>query len=281
MVYFMSDVHGAVDAYFSLKERVKFSKDDTMYIVGDILDGDNKKPENCLRILDDVMNNKNIHLLLGNHEFAHIQFYLSYKDNDKEGMNMWREYLVNPVCGGGPLLNYMTRMDKSDYHRYMEYLSTQCEFYFYGPVGNINVFAIHGAPVSPTEDESNTVYDALSTQIYFDQPELHKNIAAMLRCFETDQRKQILNKENLLVIAGHVPAKYLIEGNPGLSAKMLFREQPATPTQYVILHNDVLCLDCGCRANTLGKKNSSDGWKSNLSIARIDNTGVHVGYHIP
>ncbi len=64
-VYVAGDLHGCEDKYIKMIEEViKLSDRDKLYLLGDVLD---RGPE-PIRILQDVMQRKNVELILGNHE---------------------------------------------------------------------------------------------------------------------------------------------------------------------------------------------------------------------
>lgn len=63
MVYAVSDLHGDLIMYNHIVNQLK--EDDTLYIVGDIIDRGNSG----IAILQDVMKRPNVELLLGNHEW--------------------------------------------------------------------------------------------------------------------------------------------------------------------------------------------------------------------
>ena len=62
--YVMSDIHGDYDSYIKMLEKIKFSSEDTMYIIGDILD----RGEHPIKVLLDVMSRPNMVFIIGNHE---------------------------------------------------------------------------------------------------------------------------------------------------------------------------------------------------------------------
>ena len=62
--YVMSDLHGMYEEYLKMLEKIKFNENDTLYILGDIID----RGRHGLKILKDVMERKNVTMLLGNHE---------------------------------------------------------------------------------------------------------------------------------------------------------------------------------------------------------------------
>ena len=38
MIYVMSDIHGEYNRYKAMLEKIQFSDNDTMYIIGDVID---------------------------------------------------------------------------------------------------------------------------------------------------------------------------------------------------------------------------------------------------
>ncbi len=63
--YAVSDLHGQYNIFSKLLEKVHFSNEDQLYMLGDAID---RGPDG-IRILQHVMNAPNMHFLLGNHEF--------------------------------------------------------------------------------------------------------------------------------------------------------------------------------------------------------------------
>ena len=51
MIYAMSDLHGCYDKYIKMLEKINFSNDDTLYILGDIVD----RGADGIKILQDIM----------------------------------------------------------------------------------------------------------------------------------------------------------------------------------------------------------------------------------
>ena len=64
MRYIMSDLHGCFDEFKKMLELIHFSEDDELYIIGDIID---RGPE-PIPLLQYIMNQKNIYVIMGNHE---------------------------------------------------------------------------------------------------------------------------------------------------------------------------------------------------------------------
>ena len=64
MIYAMSDIHGCYEKYRDMLETIKFAADDTLYVLGDVLD---RGPDG-FKILLDLAARPNAVGLLGNHE---------------------------------------------------------------------------------------------------------------------------------------------------------------------------------------------------------------------
>lgn len=64
MLYVMSDLHGEYDKYLAMLKKIKFSDEDELYILGDVVDR-GKKP---VEILRDMSMRHNVFPLMGNHD---------------------------------------------------------------------------------------------------------------------------------------------------------------------------------------------------------------------
>lgn len=64
MIYCMADIHGEVDRYHQMLEVINFSDNDTLYIIGDVID----RFPGGIELLKEIMDKSNIKLILGNHE---------------------------------------------------------------------------------------------------------------------------------------------------------------------------------------------------------------------
>lgn len=79
MIYVVSDIHGYYNRFISLLEKIKFSNNDTLYILGDIID---RGPE-IAELVDFVVNTPNIKMILGNHEDMFLRYWDTHSYNDK------------------------------------------------------------------------------------------------------------------------------------------------------------------------------------------------------
>ena len=66
MTYVTSDIHGCYDRYEKMLEKIGFSDEDMLYVLGDVLDY-GPQP---LAVLQDMSMRANVIPILGNHEFA-------------------------------------------------------------------------------------------------------------------------------------------------------------------------------------------------------------------
>ena len=65
MIYVMSDLHGCYDKYERMLKKISFSKDDILYILGDVVD----RGPNGMKILLDIGRRENVILFRGNHDY--------------------------------------------------------------------------------------------------------------------------------------------------------------------------------------------------------------------
>ena len=67
--YVMSDMHGCYDEYRKMLDRIRFSQEDMLYVLGDVLD----RGPHPIRIIQDLMKRSNVVCLAGNHEFMALE----------------------------------------------------------------------------------------------------------------------------------------------------------------------------------------------------------------
>ena len=87
MVYAMSDLHGCYDLYIKMLEKINFSDEDTLYILGDIVD---RGPDG-IKIYQDMMKRKNVIPLLGNHDYTALRmFKMIHNKEESDGLILGR-----------------------------------------------------------------------------------------------------------------------------------------------------------------------------------------------
>ncbi len=67
--FVMSDIHGCYDAFMEMLEEICFSEDDTLYVLGDMID----RGPHPIRVVLDLMRRPNVVCLAGNHEYMAME----------------------------------------------------------------------------------------------------------------------------------------------------------------------------------------------------------------
>jgi len=71
MIYAMSDLHGCYDKYLSMLDKIQLKKEDTLYILGDVVD---RGPDG-IKILLDMCERENVIFLRGNHDYTAMRVF--------------------------------------------------------------------------------------------------------------------------------------------------------------------------------------------------------------
>lgn len=104
MVYVCSDIHADYNLFIKLLNKINFSRNDVMYIGGDILD----KGQNSMKLLQFIKNTPNIHTIVGNHEYDFLKHYWAIMENSPTDFNKTLKTLQNYFEFDGHLLNWDT-----------------------------------------------------------------------------------------------------------------------------------------------------------------------------
>lgn len=212
MIYVMSDIHGCYEKYKEMLEKIKFGKDDTLYILGDVID----REEDGIEILLDMMKRGNIFPLLGNHEFMAYKVLkmLSVEiteDNfdtylTREMLELYDTWRFN---GGEPTCYAFLKLSSDLREAVIEYLG-EFELYEELTVNGNNFVLVHGGLVDFSENKDLSEY----------------GIYDMVwgRC---DYEKQYYSDKFL--ITGHTPTFYIDEKYRG----RIYRK------------NNHIAIDCG------------------------------------
>jgi serine/threonine protein phosphatase 1 len=159
MTYVMSDIHGQYEKYAAMLEKIGFSDDDTLYILGDVVD----RGEESMRILADMSMRANVIPIMGNHE--HMAQYILRAVNveitEESIEKSWNTELVRAIgewyANGGYLTSRdFSRLSLEDRESILDYLE---EFSFYEElsVGENTFVLVHGgladfSPEKPLDD---------------------------------------------------------------------------------------------------------------------------------
>lgn len=66
MIYAISDIHGCYEKCKMILKTVRFCKNDTLYVLGDVID----RGDGGIKILLDMITGENVKFIIGNHEHA-------------------------------------------------------------------------------------------------------------------------------------------------------------------------------------------------------------------
>ena len=91
MTYVLSDLHGRYDLYIKMLDKIKFKREDTLYILGDFVD----RGDEGLKIVLDIAERDNIIALMGNHDFLALSILSNLDKGFKPGQLEDMRYLID------------------------------------------------------------------------------------------------------------------------------------------------------------------------------------------
>lgn len=83
MTYFISDIHGEYELFCRLLYKIKFSNNDVLIVLGDMIDKGNES----IRVLKKIYSMDNAICILGNHEYDFLKFYRAKMRNAIDGFD--------------------------------------------------------------------------------------------------------------------------------------------------------------------------------------------------
>lgn len=216
MIYCISDLHGDYIRYTTMLKMINFTEDDTLYVLGDILDRGNEG----MKILLDMMLRPNVYPILGNHEYMALQTLkwlsdeiteesLSQISSDKlQGINEWLN------IGGMTTIDEFRKLSEDEKEMVLEYLE---EFSLYEKVsvGGKDFVLVHAGIDNFVPDKDIEDY------------ELHELI------FNKPDYSKIYFKDKYLV-TGHTPTHFIHDEINGHCYNTIY------------IGNNHIAIDCGC-----------------------------------
>lgn len=124
MLYAMSDLYGEYQKYLAMLEKIKFNQEDTLYLLGDLVD---RGPE-PVKILQDIMQRPNVYPLLGNHEVMAIYILKQLLvEVTEETISQVDTYLMENIFlwqrnGGGVTLEQFQALPPRERRQLLEFL---------------------------------------------------------------------------------------------------------------------------------------------------------------
>ena len=136
MVYCMSDIHGNYEGYKNLLEKVDFKEEDTLYVLGDVID----RGKQSIKILQDMMIRPNVVPIIGNHEYMGIQcLKFLMQEISEDSIAMLSEDIIRGLLewqnvGGQTTMDEFHKLSREEKQDIIDYLE---EFSLYEEV-NVN-----------------------------------------------------------------------------------------------------------------------------------------------
>lgn len=189
MYYVMSDLHGEYDKFLKMLEVINFSDDDTLFILGDIIDRGDKSVE----LLQDLSMRFNVYPIFGNHELMALsvlkKLYLEINEDTLSILNeQFIEELNNYLENGGQsTLDGFKRLSKEEALDLIDYIQ---DFAYYESIdiNNKTYIMVHAGLNHFEEDKSLDEYSLDDL------------------CFDLiDYNRKYYNDPNIYIINGHAP----------------------------------------------------------------------------
>ena len=211
MTYVLSDIHGNLRRFESIMKQINLQADDTLYILGDIVD---KNPDG-IKILRRIMKMPNARMLLGNHEYMMLNAVGHCKNaaEEKENAN-WKEKRLWYYNGGRITHDRLKRITLEQRAKLFEFV--RClPVNLNVEVNGIKYRLVHGSPIE----------NFGSLHRHYEKYRDEKMFAVWERWDETHPVP-----ENFVLIFGHTPTLYFHD-NDHLS---IWKSENA------------IGIDCGC-----------------------------------
>lgn len=210
MRYIISDIHGCKKQYLELLEKIKFSEQDHLYILGDSVD----RGEDSIEVLRYIMKQKNVTYILGNHDYI---LYLFIK---KAGLNLdnfendeirW-SFKFWQYDGGLPTIEgflALSEYERKEIYEFIENANVYDEIEHEG-----KRYILSHAGIMNFEEEKPL--EEYSYDNFFEG--------------RMDYDTRYFQDENTYIVSGHTPTVYLRKDRKPL----VFQE------------NGHIAIDCGC-----------------------------------
>ncbi|MBO5197520.1 MAG: serine/threonine protein phosphatase [Lachnospiraceae bacterium] len=204
--YVMSDMHGMYDLYRRMLKEISFSEEDTLYVLGDVVD----RGRDGIKILLDIMERDNVTLILGNHE-AMMLDVVTMEDLSgplyEERMFRWEKN-----GGGVTAHHYFGGLGYKDQARLIAYLES-CPLFLHNVVVNGRRFyLVHAYPDDKGYADGITDETISWNSLIQLTPEYQKKLRDQLMWTRIDKENEF--PEGQTVIFGHTPTLWYQAGSP-------------------------------------------------------------------
>ena len=211
MTYVLSDIHGNLGRFESIMKQINLRPDDTLYILGDVVD----RYPNGIKIVRRIMKMPHVKMLLGNHEYMMLGAIGHCKDaaDEKENTN-WkqrRHWYRNGGMVTHENIKHIRKEYRAEVFQFLRQLPVNLEV----EVNGIKYKLVHGSPVENYNKYSWACIDYKNKEEF----------AVWERWHETS-----LIPEGFVLIFGHTPTCHFQNVSPWSIWKS----------------DDAIGIDCGC-----------------------------------
>ncbi|MBR2010652.1 MAG: metallophosphoesterase [Clostridia bacterium] len=123
MTYVVANLHGALDKYQALLEKIKFSKNDILYVLGDTAD----YGEDAVALLTDLSMCENVYPVAGEHDFLALRMLSGFDRMLKSGSMPDADFAAEMTAwsreGGASTLEGFRALDDDMREGLLDYLS--------------------------------------------------------------------------------------------------------------------------------------------------------------
>lgn len=139
-IYVVSDIHGESELFYDILKQIRFTDEDHLYILGDVID---RGPDG-IALLRRIMNTPNMTLLLGNHEYMMLQYFSPWATDTE--IRRWNKNGNTPTRDA-----YLKLGPAEQKHiiRHLKSLPTHIEITVHGTA----YYLVHGFPGENVHDE--------------------------------------------------------------------------------------------------------------------------------
>ncbi len=211
--YVMSDIHGYYDTFLKMLKKIKFSDEDTLYIIGDIVD----RGPHPIKLMLDVMSRPNVVFLIGNHELMFCECMKTLLKNvTEEAMHDFDANSANAIAhwmrnGADVTINEMYEQTPETRQKIMDFVLNS-DVYEEVQVAGKDYILVHAGFKNYEPDKEIWDYDVFD--LVWDRPDYHTDYFP-----------------GKYVIMGHTPTQFVKDA-----------EKPG----YIYRHGSNTDIDCGC-----------------------------------
>jgi serine/threonine protein phosphatase 1 len=222
MTYVTANLHGCYTQFTELLRQIKLSKNDVLYVLGDIVDYGDEPME----LICDLSMRYNVYAVAGDHDFLAARMLSGFEKMLKKGKSPDQQYIAQMNAwvndGGKPTLDGYRKLDSEMKEGIIDYLSDMSLYEDINVKGKSYIL-VHAGLGSLAFGNP----DPKPAEMFFSQVEWNKKYF-----------------DGMTVIAGHVPTDKI----PGAVSGKIFRTE------------NCIAVDCGAgRGGRIGCIRLDDG----------------------